>query len=254
MKYSNWTCPWCNKEIVSCKPAQKSAHLRNCLDFQLYKSIHLSNESLYQEYVIEKMSLPDIAKKHNVGVSVVYKQIKKFNISTRSVKQSCADGKRQEKIKNTNIKRYGHEHNFCKEHPGRKQWENRLLKEEGIVNVFQRKEIIEKIKLKKIENGMMVADDKLPSFTLYKRLVKTASNKTYRECKKIINPENLIRGRNQYQLDHRCSVLEGFLNHIPVFIISDVVNLQMLSEYANGSKNSKSDISPKELVTHFYGE
>jgi len=57
-----------------------------------------------------------------------------------------------ERRRNTNMEKYGQEHNFCKEHPSRKQWEERLFKEEGITNVFQRDSVKEQIKKTLIEN------------------------------------------------------------------------------------------------------
>lgn len=57
-----------------------------------------------------------------------------------------------ERRRKTNLEKYGCEHNFCKSHPSRKEWEERLLNEEGIVNVFQRDSVKEQIKETLIKN------------------------------------------------------------------------------------------------------
>lgn len=92
------------------------------------------------------MLLPDIAKSLNLdSCSVIYKKIKEFNIQSRTIKES-SNTVRQEKIKNTNIEKTGFSSNLSKGCPSRIKWTDRLLKEEGITNVFQRKDIKEKIK------------------------------------------------------------------------------------------------------------
>jgi len=50
------------------------------------------------------------------------------------------------------IKSQGKPHNFYKGTPSRDKWENRLLETEGIVNVFQRESVKEKIKSTMMNN------------------------------------------------------------------------------------------------------
>ena len=59
------------------------------------------------------------------------------------------------------------------------------------------------------------------------------TEKTYRKFINTINPENLLRGRGKYHLDHRYTVMEGFKNNIPPYILSHPYNLQMLEEKDN---------------------
>lgn len=54
-----------------------------------------------------------------------------------------------------------------------------------------------------------------------------------------------------YQLDHRFSIIDGFIENIPPYIIGHIVNLQMLPARENSSKGSRSSISKEELIDAF---
>jgi hypothetical protein len=74
------------------------------------------------------------------------------------------------------------------------------------------------------------------------------TEKTYRKYKQIINPMSLPRGRKKYNLDHKYSVYDGFINGIQPEIISSVNNLQILPEHENISKHKNSCITLQELL------
>ena len=79
----------------------------------------------------------------NVSRDWYYKLFKENNIDTSS-KRANNSAISKEKREKTNLELYGSRHNFCKDHPSRKEWEERLLKEEGITNVFQRESVKQK--------------------------------------------------------------------------------------------------------------
>ncbi len=81
----------------------------------------------------------------------------------------------------------------------------------------------------------------------YRNCVFRLTSGNYRKYKNIINPLNLNRIRGEYHLDHIYPIMEGFRNNIPVNIIANPNNLQMLSEHDNILKRDKVDISLKEL-------
>lgn len=56
---------------------------------------------------------------------------------------------------------------------------------------------------------------------------------------------------NPYQLDHKFSIVQGFLNNIPPYIIGHISNLEMLPARANNSKGSSCSISLDELFKQF---
>ena len=60
--------------------------------------------------------------------------------------QTCSKKCAEELKKKSYIKSCGTPHNFYKNSKSRKKWEDRLLKEEGIINVFQRDSVKEKLR------------------------------------------------------------------------------------------------------------
>lgn len=89
------------------------------------------------------------------------------------------------------------------------------------------------------------SEDLLTEFRLYKKNVYLKSEVTYRRYRDTINPTNI--SRKEYHLDHKYSVLEGFKNNIPPYILADINNLQFISKFDNLSKGSRCDITKEEL-------
>lgn len=59
------------------------------------------------------------------------------------------------------------------------------------------------------------------------------------------------RNRNCH-LDHRVSIYYGFNNNAPVFIISDICNLELLPGNINQSKREKCSLTLDELYTKIF--
>jgi len=59
------------------------------------------------------------------------------------------------------------------------------------------------------------------------------------------------KSEDPYQLDHKFSTIQGFLNNIPPFIIGHISNLEMLPAKTNNSKGSNCSISKEELFMQF---
>lgn len=87
---------------------------------------------------------------------------------------------------------------------------------------------------------------------LYRRTVYKMSESSYLKYNKIINPKKLPRGRGKYHLDHKFSIMEGFKNNIPPYVISHYKNLQMLTESENISKDYRCDITKDELFKEVF--
>ena len=90
----------------------------------------------------------------------------------------------------------------------------------------------------------------LEKYYEYKKVVNSLTNKTYRKYKLIINPNNYKRGHkpNEYQLDHKFSILQGFKENISPEIISSYINLEMLTVYENATKQDKCSITKEQLM------
>lgn len=88
---------------------------------------------------------------------------------------------------------------------------------------------------------------------LYKKIVYKIMEVNYKKYKKIINPKKLKRGKKDYHIDHRFSVLEGFKNNILPYIISHPFNLEMKYYKDNLSKDYKCSITKKQLMEGVHG-
>ena len=97
-----------------------------------------------------------------------------------------------------------------------------------------------------------ISTNNLQGFWLYRRIIENTTNVEYNKFKNKINPSNLIRGIKKYHLDHKYSVAEGFKNNIPIYIISNYKNLQMLYYKDNIRKNNQCSITKKELFNEYF--
>lgn len=91
----------------------------------------------------------------------------------------------------------------------------------------------------------------LKEYKDYRMKTDVITIKNYRKYKNIINPNNLPRGKNKYQIDHIYSVYDGFKNNIPPEILSSIPNLRMLWWYDNISKSKRSSISIYKLYEEY---
>jgi hypothetical protein len=73
----------------------------------------------------------------------------------------------------------------------------------------------------------------------------------YQRYKHTIDPENK-RGKH-WHLDHIYSVTDGFLNNVPINIISDISNLRLISDQENYKKSKSSHKSLETLYEDFKG-
>ncbi len=244
-------CKFCGKEYRAKNKYSISGHLAKCEGWKKYKENILTKCYLYKEYIVKERSAIEIANEHGLRSAIsIIKLLKKYSIPTRNIKESKNEREKEKRTK-TNIKKYGIHHNFCKDHPSRKKWEKEMFLNEGITNVRQRREVADKIQKKSLETkyrlGLAIRPELLDDWTNYKRLVHKQSNKNFKENHNQLNPKKLKRGRNKYHLDHIYSKYDGFINNIPVYIISHPVNLQLLPESVNISKGRESEITLNEL-------
>lgn len=140
-------CQYCNMIFTKQKykniATPKIRHEKCCkIKFDFIKKYNWTKESLEEE--LEKLgTVQDFIKKYSEIGKLAYELLKDFNIDTSIKKVGHII---RERGRQTSIERYGSEHNFCKNHPSRKQWEQKLFEEEGITNVWQREEVKQKIK------------------------------------------------------------------------------------------------------------
>lgn len=113
--------------------------------------------------------------------------------------------------------------------------------------------LIEKIRKTKL--GDRYNADVMGEFLLYRSRVRHLTETLYKKHKQDINPKGLKRkrGKGGWQLDHRYSIVQGFIDNIEPEIISSVYNLQMLTSQENNTKNHRCDISKEQLLEIYHG-
>lgn len=93
----------------------------------------------------------------------------------------------------------------------------------------------------KVAKGQIRHPDELPQFEKYKREVWKITNRTYKEHLSEYTRDS------QNHLDHKLSILEGFIQCVDPLLIGSIHNLQMLSGKANRKKSYKSSITITQL-------
>jgi hypothetical protein len=98
----------------------------------------------------------------------------------------------------------------------------------------------------KIKNGSATPKHLKSAWDLYREKVENITIKNWKKHYNKINPNNLPRGQ-QYELDHKFSKTEGFLNNVPPEVIGHYANLELIPKNQNRSKRTKCSITLTEL-------
>jgi hypothetical protein len=99
----------------------------------------------------------------------------------------------------------------------------------------------------KITKGIINDPAIIDEFILYKRKVRSISDKSYKEYAHIINPKNIPRSKT-WHLDHKFSIYEGFQSNVPPEVIGHWSNLTMLDNSTNQSKGTRCSLTLDQLV------
>ena len=146
-------CPICNKswESTNCQnPASAlNKHLGYCQTKNNFlKQFSFTKETL-EAALRQEGSVLGFSKKYiplfdgKISDCTIRRIFSDFQIDT-SIRAATNEKTKSRRIM-TNLERYGAPCNLCKGTESRKKWETRLLREEGITNVFQREEVKHKI-------------------------------------------------------------------------------------------------------------
>ncbi len=151
----------------------------------------------------------------------------------------------QKSVKKTCLEKYGVEYvtqtNFYKEK--RKE----VLLEKYGDDKFNNPD---KTRTTRIKNGTQINDEVIEGFSDYKKVVMNRTITIYRNNKIIINPKNLKRSKKEYHIDHLFSIKQGFLQNIPIEIITHPCNLQMIYYKDNLKKQDECWITKDELLNN----
>jgi very-short-patch-repair endonuclease len=149
----NKICPFCNKHQIG-----GSAHIYSCIEAPnnidniekkfLYVKINhtkiCDKNLLIQLYEKELNSLPMIREKYNIDYKSILFLLTYFNIKKRSISESSFLIS-QDKYKKTCLNKYGAENALSKNTTAYKKRNENIKTKYGVVNVFQLKEVIDKI-------------------------------------------------------------------------------------------------------------
>lgn len=135
-----YKCPFCGEMLKK----GNGHHIKKCIEFQNFIEKH--KDEVYKRYYENEESMVDISNFLNISYNHAQLMFQYLGYPVRNIKESKKQKGSKEKYKKTMLKNWGVEHNFLKNCESRKKWERRLLETEGIINVFQREEVKEKIK------------------------------------------------------------------------------------------------------------
>lgn len=176
-----------------------------------------------------------------------------------------SDGSFIKKRTNTAISKYGSIKNYKKSI--KNNYEKSITEKYGVTNLFesedfkkQRKKTLkekygsetynnpEKTRKTRISNGTQINDEIVNDFNDYKRIAMNRTLTIYRNNKGIINPNDVKRSKKEYHIDHIFSLKQGFLNNIPIEIITHPFNLHMIHYKDNLIKQDNCWITIEDLL------
>lgn len=85
-----------------------------------------------------------------------------------------------------------------------------------------------------------------PLWKTYESKVDRFTRESWIYHQSLINPLDLVRGK-EYELDHKFSKHQGFINDVPPEVIGHYTNLQLIPRHSNRKKYSKCSITLEEL-------
>ena len=158
-----------------------------------------------------------------------------------------------QKMKDTSLERYGVANassaDFVKDMRRQK-----ALNKYGVDNVSKSESIRSKLSTQRTDywndvySNKKYTNDGLTRLQ-YSHRCQQYANTQYQRHKDLIDPEG-ERGKH-WHLDHIYSITDGFINDVPVNIISDVSNLRLISDKENYKKHKKSEKTLAELYEGF---
>lgn len=116
-------------------------------------------------------------------------------------------------------------------------------------NSEYKRQIIKKGLQTKKNKGMIYkwSQKEILEYRTYRQKVNYFTEKTYLQNKEIINPEGHERGHLTYHLDHIYPVFMGFLNGVSAGEISHPKNLRILEHVENRRKSSKTQMTLEDF-------
>ena len=183
----------------------------------------------------------------NPDTQIIYKETCNTKYGTDYASQSAEF---RQIVKDTCFKKYGVNNVFKNKDIQQKQ-KKTVQEKYGVSNASKSDVVLANIKKSHIATGNWLPDEQKSEIELFRLEVKRISARSYHDHFYQINPNNVLRSRYQYHLDHIFSVEEGFKNKVPAKVIGHWTNLRMMWHLDNSIKNTKCHKSIEQLFEDY---
>jgi len=103
----------------------------------------------------------------------------------------------------------------------------------------------DRFKENQIKRGNWLTSEELIDYKYYRNIVNYLTNK--QNIKSLPNYDKRGKYNNDFHLDHKFSIMEGFKNNILPYYIGNINNLEFITGFENRSKKDKCSIDIDEL-------
>ena len=214
-----------NKECLTKEVLEKYINVYNCVDTNFYKmcDFEINSEEVYMIY-----------HQTDVGKCVICEEPTTFINFREGYRIHCS-----------------HECSHKNEERVAKIITTSRLKDKNGLSSYDKMAL--KLRITNEKNGHWIPLSEFVDIQLYRRQVSISQWKHKDDIKKLDNFEK--RGhanKGMYHLDHKFSIVEGFKQNIPPYIIGHICNLEMIVARNNLIKNKKCSITKEELLDSFF--
>ena len=213
---------------------------------KIQKGIDSTDYAARKETTIKSLSLKDKSYWDNI-----INKRKASNLIRFGFESHQSSPEYQLKMKKYYLKTYGAE-TYLNSEIGKKASQQTKLEKYGNINYNNPKKIKKNERLTKVSLGIWIDEEDKEDYALYRETVVKQTEVNYKKYYKVINENNLNRSYREFHLDHRYSIISGFNNNIPTYIIASHHNLEMLFCLDNISKGGKCSISLDYLLSNFF--
>jgi len=154
------------------------------------------------------------------------------------IKYNNENYRNMELLKETNLKRYGMEYFFQTKEFSKKS-KSTKLRRYGNKNYNNPEKIIKTTRINGEAEGTMIPLSEYSDWELYAYKVRRLTEKQPLHTLENYEKRGFVTEKDAYHLDHIISIYKGFQNNIPIHIIADISNLQMLPAIENIKKGKK---------------
>lgn len=157
------------------------------------------------------------------------------------------------KMQHTSVERYGVP-NASSTNEVKEKRKQKAIEKYGVDNVSKAESIIQVLSERRSDYWDKVYRTK--NFTVdgmdratYSRRCHQYAETQYNRNIEVIDPER--KRSSKWHVDHIFSITDGFLNDVPVNVISDISNLRLISDTENYKKHKKSEKTLEQLYEDF---